>query len=108
MQAPPPDRQRGSRPMKTAILLVDDDFLLLVVTAKLLSELGYAVTTARNGGEALVILENGQAVDTLVTDLHMPGLHGFELARRAKDLRPNLTILYWTGRPKMIANQMRP
>src|ERR1043165_4421432 len=79
--------------MKTAILLVDDDLLLLALNAELLSELGYTVTTARTASEALTILGNGHAVHALVTDLQMPGLHGFELARRARSLRPSLTIL---------------
>jgi len=60
--------------MKTAILLVDDDLLLLALNAELLCELGYTVTTARNGSEALTILGNGHAVHALVTDLQMPGL----------------------------------
>jgi CheY-like chemotaxis protein len=85
--------------VKPSILLVDDDFLLLAVTAELLSEIGYCVITAHNGRDALAILENGDAVDTLVTDVQMPG--GFELARRAKNLRPILTILYCTGHPDL-------
>ena len=92
--------------MKTAILLVDDDLLLLALNAELLSELGYTVTTARNGSEALTILGNGHAVHALVTDLQMPGLHGFELARRARSLRPSLTILYLTGHPELSAGEM--
>jgi CheY-like chemotaxis protein len=91
-----------------AILLVDDDIFLLALTAELLCGLGYRVTTARNGSEALAILEQGPAVDLLVTDVQMPGLHGFELARRAKALRPTLAILYCTGHPEMVSEQMGP
>jgi CheY-like chemotaxis protein len=79
--------------MKTAILLVDDDLLLLAINAELLSELGYTVTTARNGSEALTILGNGHAVHALVTDLQMPGLHGFELACPKSETQPDDPLL---------------
>jgi CheY-like chemotaxis protein len=94
--------------MKPAILLVDDDFLLLALTAKLLCGLGYGVRTARDGNEALTILENRPAVDLLVTDVQMPGLHGFELARRAKALKPTLAVVYCTGHPEAVADEMGP
>ena len=94
--------------MTPAILLVDDDVFLLTLTAELLSGLGYQVRTARNGGEALAVLNNGHAVDLLVTDVQLPGMHGFELARRAQALRPTLAVLYCTGHPEMIADEMGP
>jgi CheY-like chemotaxis protein len=94
--------------MTPAILLVDDDLFLLTLTSELLSDFGYEVTTARNGGEALAVLDHGHAVDVLVTDVQMPGLHGFELARSAQALRPKLAVLYCTGHAEMIADKMGP
>jgi CheY-like chemotaxis protein len=90
------------------ILLVDDDVFLLTLTAELLSGLGCEVTPARNGGEALAVLDHGHTVDVLVTDVQMPGLHGFELARNAQALRPKLAVLYCTGRAELIAEEMGP
>jgi CheY-like chemotaxis protein len=94
--------------MTPAILLVDDDLFLLTLTSELLSDFGYEVTTARNGGEALAVLDHGHTVDVLVTDVQMPGLHGFELARSAQALRPKLAVLYCTGHAEMIADKMGP
>ena len=94
--------------MTPAILLVDDDLFLLTLTSELLSDFGYEVTTARNGGEALAVLDHGHTVDVLVTDVQMPGLHGFELARRARALRPTLAVLYCTGDAEMIGDEMGP
>ena len=94
--------------MTPAILLVDDDVFLLTLTAKLLSGLGYQVMTARNGGEALAVLDQGHAVDLLVTNVQMPGLHGFELARRAQALRPTLAVLCCTRCAEMIDDGMGP
>jgi CheY-like chemotaxis protein len=92
--------------LKFAILLVDDDVLVLEFTAELLSALGHRVTTARSGDEALAILADGHAIDTLVTDVQMPGLNGFELARRARNLQPGLMILYCTGHPASIEHHL--
>jgi CheY-like chemotaxis protein len=94
--------------MKPAILLVDDDVFLLTLTAELLSGLGYEVATARNGGEALAVLDHGHTVDVLVTDVQMPSLNGFELARCAQALRPKLAVLYCTGHAEMIVDEMGP
>jgi CheY-like chemotaxis protein len=47
------------------------------------------------------MLEKGDAVDTLVTDMQMPGLNGFEVARRARSFRSALTILCYTGHPEL-------
>ena len=41
-------------------------------------------------------------VDLLLTDILMPGLDGIELAQQAKLHRPNLRILYMTGRPDQV------
>jgi CheY-like chemotaxis protein len=87
--------------MKHVILLVDHDLSILVPTAFLLRERGYGVITARHDDEALEVLQNGDVVDTLITDVQLPVLDGFDLARRAKVLRPAIIILYCTDHPEM-------
>jgi CheY-like chemotaxis protein len=76
--------------------------MVLALTANVLSDLGYAVTTAHSGSNALAILANGDPVDTLVTDVQMLGLNG-ALARSARGLRPTLAIRYCTGQSEMCA-----
>jgi CheY-like chemotaxis protein len=66
--------------------------------ASLLRSLGYAVTIARDGLEALAFLESCIKLDLLFTDVIMPGgINGPELARRAQALRPGLPVLYTSG-----------
>jgi CheY-like chemotaxis protein len=79
------------------ILLVDDDPDLLDSAAMLLTACGYSITKAENANVALSLLESRASVRVLLTDIVMPGMSGFELANRARLLRPDLCIIYMTG-----------
>ncbi len=78
------------------ILLVDDESELREVVVTILAEPGHTVLTASDGYEALRILVE-RPVELLITDIKMPGITGFELARQAKLMRPNLHIIYISG-----------
>jgi DNA-binding response OmpR family regulator len=73
------------------LLLVDDDPNLLVFLADRLRDDGFAVTTARNGREALRRLDE-EWPDLLVVDLLMPEMDGLTLAGRVKE-RADLPII---------------
>ena len=79
------------------ILLVDDEPDLREVGAAILAEPGYTVLTAADGYEALRVLVD-RVVDLMITDVQMPGISGFELARQAKLMRPRLHVIYISGR----------
>ena len=80
------------------ILLVEDDEAVRDYAAAQLHALGYKVTTASHGVEALGILAGRQDIDLLFTDVVMPGgINGPELARRARELHPELAVLYTSG-----------
>ncbi|HET9951798.1 MAG TPA: PAS domain S-box protein [Candidatus Eisenbacteria bacterium] len=82
------------------IVLVEDDAALLALSREILLELGYEVFPARSGAEALSILDRlGGRLDILVTDVVMPEIGGRELARRAQEQCPGLTVLYVSGYP---------
>ena len=72
-------------PVRPAVLLVDDDPTLLSVLSRRVSRAGYDVRTASSGPDALRQLEQGWP-SLLVVDLMMPGMDGFELCRRVKQL----------------------
>lgn len=80
------------------ILLVEDDAMVMEYASAQLASLGYRVTTAMDGDEALNILKTLDDVDLLFSDVIMPGrLNGFDLAVEAKKQRPGLRILLTSG-----------
>ena len=72
-------------PVRPAILLVDDDATLLSVLSRRVARAGYDVSTAPSGTEAIKSLEAAWPA-LMVVDLMMPGMDGFELCRRVKQL----------------------
>jgi CheY-like chemotaxis protein len=87
-------RPRGSE----RILLVEDDPRLRERTANALTRMGYRVSVAANGAEALSMLEREPSFDLLFTDIVMPGpLNGVDLAQKAGEIYPALRLLFMTG-----------
>jgi PAS domain S-box-containing protein len=79
------------------VLLVDDDHLVRASTADMLMDLGFEVTEAGSGEEAMGKLRAGGGFDLLITDYMMPGMTGAELAEAAGGTRPGLPVLIITG-----------
>ncbi len=80
------------------VLCVDDDPLVLNVTSAMLRELGHEVVEAGDGTAALQSLtRRGKAIDVMMTDIRMPGMTGFTLARKARKEISALTVIYMTG-----------
>jgi CheY-like chemotaxis protein len=78
------------------ILLADDDPDLREMIVATLVEAGYTVLTAADGYDAVRILSENW-VNLLITDVTMPGIDGFELARQAKVMRPSIHVIYLSG-----------
>ncbi|MGZ8348262.1 MAG: response regulator, partial [Allosphingosinicella sp.] len=87
----------GSR--DETILVCEDDDDVRAYTVEVLRELGYRVLEAHDGPSALRLLERQEGrVDLLFSDVVLPGgMNGSILATRARELRPNLKVLYTTG-----------
>lgn len=79
-----------------SLLLVDDDESLLEVLAHQLSELGYEVTTANTGEEALVRFQRAPT-DVLVTDVMLPDLDGITLLGKIKRVAPETIVVVITA-----------
>jgi CheY-like chemotaxis protein len=62
-----------------------------------LEDMGFDSREAADGPAGLAILQSGQTVDLLVTDIGLPGLNGRQVADAARVLRPGLRVLFMTG-----------
>lgn len=82
---------------RETVLVVEDEERVRAYSAEALKELGYDVVVAANARHALDLLEGGETIDLLFTDIVMPDLNGRELARRALERRPALRVLFTTG-----------
>ncbi len=94
--AAPPVVAHAEKVVGLHVLLVEDEPTLRRAVTRILSGAGMEVTAARSGDEALRHLESDRP-DLLVTDVVMPLMSGFELARRARTLHPGLPILLVSG-----------
>jgi two-component system cell cycle response regulator CpdR len=83
--------------MPRRALVVDDDPLIREVLASMLHELGCETLMARSGTDALGQLAKDGGIEMLFADINMPGLSGAELAKRARDFRPQLRVLLLSG-----------
>src|SRR4051812_22836882 len=79
------------------VLLVDDDEDVRETSADMLEELGYIVTQAASGAEALDKLEANPDLEVMVTDIRMPGMTGLELSELAGKRRDSLKIILMSG-----------
>ncbi len=83
---------------KPGVLVVEDERLIGAMVAQALSEWGFSVHSVDNAGDALDWLASGAAVDLLFTDINLPGgMDGATLAQRAREIHPDLPVLYASG-----------
>jgi DNA-binding NtrC family response regulator len=80
------------------ILVVDDEESIRSLLKTGLSELGYVVSLAENGEEALHLLEKG-SFDILIIDLVMPGMNGLDLIKKIRERGSNVVVFVITGYP---------
>jgi PAS domain S-box-containing protein len=80
------------------ILVVEDDNDLRTYLTDVLRQLKYRVISASTAQTAIALLcQQDRYFDLLLTDIVMPGLTGRDLGRKARELRPQLPVLYMTG-----------
>jgi CheY-like chemotaxis protein len=89
------------------VLLVEDEFLISEWVAETLSDYGFAVRTATNAADALRQIMSAP-IDVLFTDINLPGgMDGATLARRVRELLPDLPVIYASGRVNMLDSKQR-
>lgn len=83
---------------KLKIILVDDEPTIASITAFILRKSGHSVIEESNGLHALKTGEKHKwNLDLLITDINLPGVNGFDLAKKARKSNSALKIIYITG-----------
>jgi two-component system cell cycle sensor histidine kinase/response regulator CckA len=96
-------RSRAAKPQESelwgtgTVLLVEDEPMVRTVAERALTRHGYKVLTANNGEDALEILNAGEEVNLLISDVVMPLMDGPTMVREARKDRPELPILFMSG-----------
>lgn len=93
--------EKGAHPFpalakKGQLLVVDDDKDIQTLLSRTLSFMGYAVTLAGDGLEAMSLLLTG-SYDWVIAGFHMPLMDGWELARIVKEHSPKTPVIVVRG-----------
>jgi PAS domain S-box-containing protein len=81
-----------------SVMVVDDEDLVRMIIVDVLEDLGYLSLEAVDAKSSLIILKSSARIDLLVTDVGLPGgMNGRQLADAARELRPDLKVLFITG-----------
>jgi DNA-binding NtrC family response regulator len=79
------------------ILIAEDEAMLRIVAVEALKDEGFTVFEAGDGVSALEELRSHPEIELLISDIKMPRLGGYGLAKDALELRPDLKVLFMTG-----------
>ncbi|HLY27490.1 MAG TPA: response regulator transcription factor [Aggregatilineales bacterium] len=88
--------QTASDPELSHILVVDDEGAIRYSIGKALQRVGYHVTEAASGEEALQLMAD-QDFEVVLTDIRMPGLSGVDLLAKIKEKAPDSIVILMTG-----------
>lgn len=89
------------------VLFVEDEFFIREWIAQSLSEQGFAVDSVTNAVDALLHITR-TPIDVLLTDINLPGgMDGTALARRVRELHPDVTVIYASARAAMLRQEAR-
>jgi CheY-like chemotaxis protein len=83
--------------VKPVVLVVEDEVLVQMLVLEVLDDLGVEALEANDGPSAMEIIRNDDRIALLVTDVGLPGMNGRQLAEAARELRPELKVLFVTG-----------
>ena len=83
--------------VEEVVLVVEDEVRVRSFSVETLKELGYTAIAAESPADALRIIESGQRIDLLFTDVVMPDMTGPQLAQAATARVPGLKVLFTTG-----------
>jgi PAS domain S-box-containing protein len=92
-----PDNYTKKKSMNKTVLVAEDDAFNFFLIRELLSGRGLNILHARNGLEAVELLQASPDVDLVLMDIKMPGMDGFQATRKVKQMRPELPVIAQTA-----------
>lgn len=91
---------------RNCLLLVEDDMLVRLTVALMLEDDGFQVVEAGTAEDALQLVQAGLDAPVMVTDVDLgAGRNGMELADQMRLLRPDIGVIFITGRPASLAQR---
>jgi CheY-like chemotaxis protein len=92
------DGQDAPKPAGESVLVVEDNAGVRALTVRRLEALGYRVLVAENGPAAVAVLDRGEEIDLVFSDVVMAGgMSGVDLGRWVRERRPQIRILLTSG-----------
>jgi PAS domain S-box-containing protein len=99
------DEHAVSAEVRHRVLVVDDDPLVLEITANMLEELGHMVAMARSGAAALDLIDKGAIFDLVLCDQVMPNMTGVQLQAALRARLPSLPVVMASGFAELDADE---
>ena len=94
-------------PANVAILVVEDDPLILLTAVEIVQDAGFQALAATSADEALSILEERPDVRLVFTDIQMPGsMDGLRLAHAVRERWPPIELIVTSGRGPIAADDL--
>jgi two-component system cell cycle sensor histidine kinase/response regulator CckA len=107
VEAPRPETVLTDGPIgRETLLLVEDDPMVRSLAVEALKLKGYRVLDAGDGREAMALAQSAGRIDLLITDVVMPRMTGRELADRLRVGAPSLRVLFMSGYPGSLGDQL--
>jgi len=104
-KANPTDAAIAPRAAKGCVLVVEDNAHVGEFATQLLADLGYETVWAPDAQTALALVDGGQKVDVMFTDVVMPGMSGVDLAKEFGQRRPGVPVILASGYSHILAEE---
>jgi DNA-binding NtrC family response regulator len=94
-------------PPRPIVLLVDDEYLVVMMLRDVFNDAGFGTLQAPNVSEAIALLQARPDVEAVVSDIEMPGaMNGIELAWHIDREFPNVVVILVSGRTQPSPNEL--
>ena len=87
------------------VLVAEDEMFIRLLLVEALEDAGYDILEAKDGLDALRLIENPDGVELVVSDINMPGASGLEVVRHLRQIHPDIPVVLVSGRHEQLGGQ---